>query len=129
MIYNFNNINKFFENSMNRPNVKFNMLRVCGAYERECENNKRKQEIEDRYKTSRGRAVANISKDDIAIVEYSEFNMLMGYFADVNKETSNYIWPTFEMALLCAISIKLTGREDATEWMWKLVGEGSYVHC
>lgn len=30
---------------------------------------------------------------------------------------------TFEMALFCAISIKLTGHEDATEWMWKLVGE------
>ena len=28
---------------------------------------------------------------------------------------------TFEMALR-AVSIKLTGREDATEWMWKLVG-------
>ena len=120
--YNFDNISEFFEDLMNKPNAKINMLRVYGAYERECEDNKRKQEIEDRYKTSRGRAVAHIINDDIAIVEYSEFNMLMGYFADVNKETSNYIWPTFEMALLCAVSIKLTGREDATEWMWKLVG-------
>lgn len=122
MIYNFDSINEFFENLMNKPNAKVNMLRVYGAYERECEENKRKQEIEDRYKTSRGRAVAHIINDDIAIVEYSEFNMLMGYFADVNKDTSNYIWPTFEMAILCAVSIKLTGREDATEWMWKLVG-------
>lgn len=120
--YSSNNINEFFEDLMNKPNAKINMLHVYGAYERECEDNKRKQEIEDRYKTSRGRAVAHIINNDIAIVEYSEFNMLMGYFADVNKETSNYIWPTFEMALLCAVSIKLTGREDATEWMWKLVG-------
>lgn len=34
----------------------------------------------------------------------------------------NCLRSTFEMALLCAISIKLTGREDATEWMRKLVG-------
>lgn len=122
MDYNSDNINEFFENLMSGKNAKVNMLRVYGAYERECEDNKRKQEIEDRYKTSRGRAVAHIINDDIAIVEYSEFNMLMGYFADVNKNTSNYIWPTFEMALLCAVSIKLTGRKDATEWMWKLVG-------
>ena len=120
--YTIDNINKFFEDLMNKPNAKSNMLHVYGAYERECEDNKRKQEIEDRYKTSRGRMVAHIINDNIAIVEYSEFNMLMGYFADVNKETSNYIWPTFEMALLCAVSIKMTGREDATEWMWKLVG-------
>lgn len=121
MTYTSDNINEFFEDLMSKPNAKFNMLRVYGDYERECEENKRKQEIEDRYKTSRGKAVAHIINDDIAIVEYSEFNMLMGYFADVNKDTSNYIWPTFEQALLCAVSIKLTGREDATEWMWKLV--------
>ena len=120
--YNFDNINEFFEDLMNKPNAKINMLRVYGAYERECEDNKRKQEIEDRYKTLKGRVVAHIINNDIAIVEYSESNTLMGYFADVNKKTSNYIWPTFEMALLCAVSIKLTGREDATEWMWKLVG-------
>lgn len=122
MTYTSDNINEFFEDLMSKPNAKFNMLRVYGAYERECEENKRKQEIEDRYKTSRGKAVAHIINDDIAIVEYSEFNMLMGYFADVNKDTSNYIWPTFEQALLCAVSIKLTGCENATEWMWKLVG-------
>lgn len=122
MTYTIDNINEFFEDLINAKNARFNMLHVYGAYERECEDNKRKQEIEDRYKTSRGRAVAHIINDNIAIVEYSEFNMLMGYFADVNKETSNYIWPTFKEALLCAISIKLTGREDATEWMWKLVG-------
>lgn len=122
MTYTIDNINEFFEDLMNGKNAKFNMLHVYGTYERECEENKRKQEIENRYKTSRGRAVAHIINDDIAIVEYSEFNMLMGYFADVNKNTNNYIWPTFEMALLCAVSIKLTGREDATEWMWKLVG-------
>lgn len=36
---------------------------------------------------------------------------------------SVYMWRTLEQALLCAVSIKLTGRENATEWMLKLVRE------
>lgn len=39
--YTVNNINEFFEDLMNRPNAKFNMLHVYGAYERECEDNKK----------------------------------------------------------------------------------------
>lgn len=35
--YTINNINEFFEDLMNRPNAKFNMLHVYGAYEHECE--------------------------------------------------------------------------------------------
>lgn len=41
MTYNFDNINEFFENLMNSKNAKINMLRVYGAYERECERVKR----------------------------------------------------------------------------------------
>ena len=47
--YTIDNINEFFENLMNKPNAKFNMLRVYGAYERECEKNKKKREIENKY--------------------------------------------------------------------------------
>ena len=47
--YNSNNINEFFEDLMNKPNAKLNMLRVYGAYERECEDNNRKHEIKDKY--------------------------------------------------------------------------------
>lgn len=36
MTYNFDNINEFFEGLMNKPNAKFNMMRVYGDYEREC---------------------------------------------------------------------------------------------
>ena len=47
--YNFDNINEFFEELMNKPNAKINMLHVYGAYERDCERIKREQEIEDKY--------------------------------------------------------------------------------
>lgn len=121
MTYNFDNINEFFEDLMSKPNAKFNMMYVYGAYERECEENKRKQEIEDRFKIAGYYCVANIINDSIAIVEEQKMNKTTGYFAYVDGMVSYHRWATFEQALLCAVSIKLTGREDATEWMWKLV--------
>lgn len=122
MTYTRDNINEFFEDLMNGKNAKFNMLRVYGAYERECEENKRKQEIEDKYDWPGCSYVAHIVNDDIAIVEELHRGDTKGYYSHVNGEKKNILWPTFEQALLCAVSIKLTGREDATEWMWKLVG-------
>ena len=35
MTYNFDNINEFFDDLMNKLNSKFNMMCVYGAYERE----------------------------------------------------------------------------------------------
>ena len=122
MTYTIDNINEFFENLMNSKNAKFNILSMYEAYEREYKENKRKREIEDKYGWHGCNNVAHIVSDDIAIVEQREYDRVAGYFAHVNNKKSSYIWPTFEQALLCAVSIKLTGREDATEWMWKLVG-------
>lgn len=122
MEYNFDNINEFFEDLMNKPNAKINMLNVYGAYERECEDNKRKQEIEDKFKIAGYHCTCKLITDDMAVVVAQKMNRPFGYFACVNNKASYIQWPTFEQALLCAVSIKLTGREDATEWMWKLVG-------
>lgn len=122
MTYNFDNINEFFEDLMNGKNAKFNMLRVYGAYERECEIAKREQEIKEQYQHTGCSYVVHLVNDEIAIVEENKKGEITGYFTHVGNKKSNYIWTSFEMALLCAVSIKITGREDATEWMWKLVG-------
>lgn len=121
MTYNFDNINKFFEDLINGKNAKINMFRVYGVYERECEENKRKQEIKGKYDWPGCYHEVHLINDDIAILEEQWHGKVKGYLAHVGNKKSNYIWPTFEMALLCAVSIKLTGREDATEWMWKLI--------
>ena len=120
--YNFDNINEFFENLMNSKNAKLNMMRVYGAYERECEENKRKQEIEDKFKIAGYHCTCKLIDDNMAVVVAQKANRPFGYFAYANNKASYIQYSTFEQALLCAISIKLTGREDATEWMWKLVG-------
>ena len=122
MTYNFDNINEFFEDLMNSKNAKFNMLRVYGAYKREGEIEKRIDNIREKYKLTSDYCDVYIINEDIAIVELQDYGKIIGYCTHVDNKKSSYIWPTFEMALLCAVSIKLTGREDATEWMWKLVG-------
>lgn len=122
MTYNFDNINEFFEDLMNKPNAKINMLRVYDAYEREREENKRKQEIKEKYRFGNRYYIPHLVSNDIAIVEEQKEGIATGFFAHVNDKRSNWVWPTFEQALLCAVSIKMTGREDATEWMWKLAG-------
>lgn len=122
MTYTIDNINEFFEDLMNRPNAKFNMLHVYGAYKRECERIKKEQEIEKAYKNTADYSNVFIVNDDIAIVELHGYGNITGYCAHVNNRIAHYVWNTFEEALLAAVSIKLTGREDATEWMWKLVG-------
>lgn len=123
MEYNFDNINEFFEDLIKKPNAKFNMLRVYGAYERECEKVKQEREIRERYKLDRADVEIYTVNDNITIVARRYRDGEVGYFACVNGKRSSYIWPTFEQALLCAVSIKMTGHEDAAEWMWKLLKE------
>lgn len=119
--YNFDNINEFFEDLMKGKNAKFNMLRVYGAYERECEENKKKQEIKEKFKFGNRYYIPHLISDDIVIVEEQKKGEITGYFACVDGMANYRRWPIFDLALLCAVSIKLAGCEDATEWILKLV--------
>lgn len=119
--YNFDNINEFFENLMNRPNAKFNMLRVYEAYERECEAIKEIQDVEKEYKWPGSHYDVHKVNDDIYIVTEMNKGLVTGYFAHVNGKKSHYLWPTFDQALLCALSIKYTGCEDATKYAMKVL--------
>lgn len=121
MEYNFDNINEFFEDLMNKP--KINKLRVYEGYRRECEKVKQKQEIESQYGWSGYNYVAHILTDDIAIVEERDKEETKRYYAHVNGEITYYCAETFEQALLIAISVKMTGEADAGWWMWKLLKE------
>lgn len=122
MTYNFDNINEFFENLMNKSNAKIHMWATYEIIERENERDKKIAKIIEQYNYPSYYYNATLISDDMAIVTEMKKNEITGYYAHVNNKKSHCIWPTFEQALLCAVSIKLTGREDATEWMWKLVG-------
>ena len=123
MTYTIDNINEFFENLMDKPNAQVHMWTTYGIIERENERNKKIAEIIKQYNNFPSYYYdAVLINEDIAIVIEMKRGEITGYFAHVNGKKSHCIWPTFEQALLCAISIKLTGCEEATEWMWKLVG-------
>ena len=119
--YNYDNINKFFEDLMNCPNAKFHMMRVYNAYKNECDVDEKKQEIEKIYENTANHCNVYIINNDIAIIELEEYSNIIGYFAHVRNKKAYYVWNTFEAAFLCAVSIVLTGSGDATEWMLKLV--------
>ena len=122
MTYTIDNINEFFDDLMNKLNAKLHMFLVYDAYKRDCELDKRREQIADLYDHIKRKNIIHVIGDNIAIVEQRENSKLCGYYAHVYNHKSYVLWPTFEQALICAVSIKLTGREDATEWMWKLVG-------
>ena len=122
MTYDFDNINEFFKDLMNKPNAQVHMWGTYGIVERENERNKKIAKIIEQYNFPSYYYDATLISDNIAIVTEMKRGEVTGYFAHVNNKKSSYIWPTFEQALLCAVSIKPTGCEDATKWMWKLVG-------
>ena len=122
MTYNLDNINELFEDLINGKNAKFNMLRVYRAYERECESIKEIQNVEKEYHWPGSQYNVHRVYDDVYVITEMNKGLVIGYYAHVDGKKSHFLWPTFEQALLCAVSIKLTGCEDATEWMWKLVG-------
>lgn len=68
----------------------------------------------ERYsKTSRYRYFSHFICHDIVIIEQA--STPAGYFAVVDGKNSDTMWPTFEEALLCAVSLRMTGHEAATE--------------
>lgn len=75
--------------------------------------------VEKYSKTSRYRYFSHYICHDIVIVEQA--STPAGYFAVVDGKRSDTMWPTFEEALLCAVSLRMTGREAAAEWALKLM--------
>lgn len=122
MTYTIDNINEFFENLMNLPNAQIRMWGTYGIIKRENERNKKIAKIIEQYNYPSYYYDVTLINDNIAIVTEMKSGEVTGYYAHVDGKKSHYLWPTFEQALLCAVSIKLTGSEEATEWMWKLVG-------
>ena len=120
MTYTIDNINEFFDDLNNSLNPKVSKMMVYSGYMRDEKLKAKCYEATKNY--TYGCYFGHYVSDDIIIVQEIKGKDTLGWYVYVNGEASYRRWITFEQALLCAVSIKLTGREDATEWMWKLVG-------
>lgn len=120
--YTLETIHEFFDDLDNRLNPSISKMMVWAGYERDNQKRKTEGEIEELFSGYPGyRYVATLITEDIAIVEEMKRNETVGFLPCVNKKKSHCIYPTFDEALLAALSIKYVGNENAAEWMWKML--------
>lgn len=117
--YTLDNIHEFYEEMENSFNPKIRKMMVYAGYMRDKERKEKENEVAQHYK--HGTYFAHMVSDDIFIVEEVRGADTLGYYAYIGEYKSDYMWNTFDEALLCALSIKYTGREDATYYLLKML--------
>lgn len=121
-MYGLDNINDWVEDLASKSNIA--KLRTYAMVLREQERMQAEQKILSRPRwKNNGRCCysAQIISEDIAIITEMQGGMVIGYYASVGEYDSCYRFMDFDEALLCAISIKHTGEENATAYMAKLL--------
>lgn len=119
--YTFDNIQEFYDKMDKSVNSKMLKMRVYGSYIEVLKKREKEKTITKVYDRPGCAHFAHLISEDIAIVEQVKGTETQGYFAHVNNKPSHYIWETFDEALLCALSIKHTGNEQATDYLKKLL--------
>lgn len=117
--YTIDNVNEWVNNLAKRP--KTSQFITYTTYTCEANRRARQKEIADLYKNAQGVHLATLVTDDIAVVERIQCGKTEGYFAVVNDKPSFYMWPTFDEAIICAMSIKYAGDEEATKYIMKIL--------
>lgn len=108
-----------------KPNGKFHLLRIYGAYERELERIEKKKILDEKLKDSCRRYTIHRISDDMAIVEYYD-----KIFKDIDKENwfapaienriSNTVYDSFDKALIALVASK-TDNIRAAEYIFKML--------
>lgn len=108
-----------------KPNGKFQLARIYGAYEREQERISKNKSIDEQLKDSHKRYSIHRISDDMAIVEYHE--KMFGedsesWFAPaLNDRISNNVYDSFDKALIALVAFK-TDNIRAAEYIFKMLG-------
>lgn len=119
--YTLDNIQEFYDSMENSLNPKIRKMMVYAGYIRDEERRQKEQSFIPRYEYPGCVYSVHLVTDEIAVIEEVKGNETLGYYACVGKYTSNWVWETLEEALLCALSIKFTGNEEATKYLKKLL--------
>lgn len=101
-----------------KPNGKFQLARIYGAYEREKEEIEKNKAINEKLKDEHRRYIIHRITDDMAIVEYPDEN----WFAPtVNDRISNNVYDSFDKALIALVAFKADNIR-AAEYIFKMLG-------
>ena len=117
--YTLDNVNEWVEDLSKRHQTS--QFITYTTYVAEAERRAKQKAIADLYKSGPGVHIATLVTNDIAVVERIVRGGVEGYFAVVNDKPSFYMWPTFDEAIMCAMSIKYSGNEDATKYIVKML--------
>lgn len=107
-----------------KPNGKFQLARIYGAYEREQERIEKNRPIEEKLKEEHRRYTIHRISDDMAIVEYHE--KMFGESAEswfapaLNDHLSNTVYDSFDKALIALVASK-TDNIKASEYIFKML--------
>ena len=108
-----------------KPNGKFQLLRIYGAYEREQQEIQKNKPLDEKLKDNkRGYTIHRIS-DDMAIVEYHEKMFkdidVENWFSPVfNDRISSNVYDGFDKALIALVAFK-AGDIQASEYIFKML--------
>lgn len=114
--------------SEKKPNGKFQLLRIYGAYERAQQEIQKNKPLDEKLKDNkRGYTIHRIS-DDMAIVEYRDrmFNDIdvENWFCPAfNDRISNVVYDSFDKALIALVAFK-NDSIQASEYIFKMLDMG-----
>lgn len=118
---------KLFEDCLSgeKPNGKFQLLRIYGAYERECEEIAKDKSLEAQIKSHHKRYTIHRITDNMAIVEYHEKMFgkdIDGWFSPALGDCiSHNVYDSFDKALIALVAMK-SNDIQASEYIFKMLG-------
>lgn len=121
-----NEIYNYFSGLVNgvKPNGKFQLARIYGAYEREMEEIQKNKDIDEKLSSSRKNYYIHRITDDMAIIEYREDIFKDGreiWFAPVCEDRiSHTVYDAFDKALIGLVTMK-TDSGNADEYIFKML--------
>lgn len=108
-----------------KPNGKFQLARIYGAYEREQERISKNKLIDEQLKDGHKRYSIHRISDDMAIVEchdrmFKDIDVENWFCPVLNSRISNNVYDSFDKALIALIASK-TDNIRATEYIFKIL--------
>lgn len=108
-----------------KPNGKFQLARIYGAYEREQEEIEKNKILDEKLKGGRKRYTIHRISDDMAILEYQEKIFkdieVENWFAPAYQDRiSNKVYDSFDKALIALVAFK-TDNVQASEYIFKML--------